>query len=80
LANVLGVAPARRDLLATLPKDSFSPVFYSSALFAKSWLDPSPKDTDDIFRRMIDGILSNNADLGSAIANASSRLNLLLAK
>lgn len=80
LANVLGVAPARRDLLATLPKDSFSPVFYSSALFAKSWLDPSPKDTDDIFRRMIDGILSNNADLGSAISNASSRLNLLLAK
>jgi ABC-type glycerol-3-phosphate transport system substrate-binding protein len=80
LANMLGVAPARRDLLAIKPNDSFSPVFYNSALFAKSWLDPSPKDTDDIFRRMIDGILSNNADLGSAISNASSRLNLLLAK
>lgn len=73
-----GVAPARRNLLRNKPADAFSPVFYDSALFAKSWLDPSKKDTDDIFRRMIDGVLSNNMTVERAIPDASAKLDLLL--
>jgi ABC-type glycerol-3-phosphate transport system substrate-binding protein len=80
LAIALGVAPARRDLLSIKPQDSYSPTFYDSALFARSWLDPSPTDTDDIFSRMIDGVLSNNMSVESAITDASSKLGLLLLK
>ena len=72
------VAPARRDLLANKPTDGYSPTFYSSALYAKSWLDPSPENTDGIFRRMIDSVLSNSLTAAGAIDNAGSQLRLLL--
>lgn len=80
LALALGVAPARRDLLGVKPGDAYFPVFYDSALYAKSWLDPSPKDTDDIFRRMIEEVLSNKMTPEEAISDASAKLSLLLFK
>jgi len=80
LAQSLGVAPARRDLLAQKPADAYSPTFYNSALYARSWLDPSSKGTDDIFRRMVDGVLSNSISPDSAITDANSKLNFLLLK
>lgn len=79
-ANALGVAPARRDLLATLPQDAYSPTFYSSALYSRSWLDPSPENTDNIFRGMVDAVLSNNLSVQAAVRDASSKLGLLLIK
>lgn len=79
-ATATGVAPARRDLLAVKQKDAYSPAFYNSALYAKSWLDPSPKDTNNIFRTMIDSVLSNNMSLADAISDANVKLNLLLLK
>jgi len=79
-ANILGVAPARRDLLAVKPTDAYFPIFYSSALYAKAWLDPSPEDTDSIFRGMIENVLSNRMTTDDAISDANSKLNLLLLK
>ncbi len=78
--DTLGVAPARRDLLATKPTDDYFPAFYSSALYSKSWLDPSPADTDNVFRLMVDSVLSNGKKPKEAVGDASSRLNLLLLK
>jgi ABC-type glycerol-3-phosphate transport system substrate-binding protein len=78
LAKNLKVVPARRDLLAIKQTDAYFPTFYSSALYAKGWLDPSSKDTDDIFRKMINGVSSNNLDVRSAISDASAKLSLLL--
>src|SRR3989338_1981945 len=77
-ALATGVAPARRDLLQIKPENAYSPIFYNSALFAKSWLDPSPKNTDDIWRRMVDGVLSNSMSVENAIQDANSKLDLLL--
>jgi len=74
------LVPARRDLLTKKQSDAFSPIFYSSALYARSWLDPSPSDTDDIFRNMIDGVLSNNRTPAEAVADGSAKLNLLLVR
>ena len=76
----LGIAPARKDLLATPLKDAYSPTFYSSALFARSWLDPSPRDTDNIFRSMVDAVLSNSLSSSDAVRDANSKLSLLLVK
>jgi multiple sugar transport system substrate-binding protein len=80
IALVTGVAPARRDLLAIKPTDAYSPIFYSSALYAKSWLDPSPNDTNNIFSGMINNVLSGNLSVGDAIKDANSKMNLLLFK
>lgn len=77
-AVALNVAPARLDLLADVPGDAYSPVFYSSALYSKSWLDPSPKDTDNIFRSMIDSVNNGYESARGAITTASGRLDLLL--
>lgn len=79
-AKALFLPPARRDLLAQKPLDAYSPFFYDSALYAKSWLDPSPKDTDAIFRSMIEGVLSNTFDPGDAVSDAHSKLNFLLVR
>jgi hypothetical protein len=69
-----------RSLLVDKPKDAYSPTFYDSALFAKSWADPSSKDTDNIFRNMIEDILSNKNSPSGSIADANSRMTLLLLK
>lgn len=72
------LAPARRDLLAIKPADAYNPIFYSSALFAKSWLDPAPEDTDQIWSSMINSVLSNALSVEDAIKDASAKLSLLL--
>ncbi len=78
LAQSLGMVPARRDLLSLKPADAYNPVFYSSALFARSWLDPSKKDTDILFSNMINGVLSNTFESDDAISDATNKLYLLL--
>ena len=77
-AQALGVAPARRDLLAAPPADAFSPIFYNSALYGRSWLDPSPDDTNNIFSVMVNSVLSNSLSKDDAIKDANSKLELLL--
>ncbi len=77
-AAALGIAPARRDLLSIKPTDAYLPAFYDSALYAKSWLDPSPADTDDIFQGMIEKVLSGSMSVQSAVSDASAKLGLLL--
>lgn len=79
-AKVLLLPPARRDLLAIKPLDPYSPTFYNSALFAKSWLDPSPNDTNNIFRGMVEAVLSNTMTPSNAITDASAKLGFLLLK
>ena len=79
-AVATGVAPARRDLLAIKPADAYFPIFYNSALYAKSWLDPSERDTNNIFRNMVERVLSNNLTTENAITDASNKLDLLLFK
>ncbi|MDR3519572.1 MAG: extracellular solute-binding protein [Candidatus Pacebacteria bacterium] len=78
-ATATGTVPARRDLLAVKPtSDAYTPYFYSSALFAKSWLDPSSADTDNIFSGMINAVLSGTLSVGDTIKDADSKMNLLL--
>lgn len=79
-ALTLGTPPARRDLLAKKPTDSFYPTFYDSALFARSWLDPSPVDTNNIFRRMVDNVLSNSLSVEASVRDASNKISNLYLK
>lgn len=77
-ANATMVAPARRDLLNIQPTDAYFPIIYSSALSSKSWIDPSTSGTDNIFKNMIEGVLSNNMTIDEAIGDANAKLDLLL--
>ena len=77
-ASATGVPPARRDLLAIKGTDAYSPIFYDSALYAQTWMDPSPSDTDSIWSSMVDEVLSGNMSTTDAIKDADSKLSLLL--
>jgi len=79
-AVATGEVPARRDLLAIKPTNEYFSIFYNSALYAKGWLDPAPKDTDGIFAGMVNAVISGNMSVGDAIRDANSRMNLLLIK
>jgi len=74
------IPPARRDLLVAKPTDAYTPLFYASALYAKSWLDPDREGTNLIFKNMIEGVLSNSLSPENAISDADGKLNLLLLK
>lgn len=78
LSFALSVAPARRDLLSSKPVDAYTPIFYDSALYAKSWIDPSPLDTLAIFKGMVENVLSGNLSTNQAIQDASAKMSLLL--
>jgi multiple sugar transport system substrate-binding protein len=77
-ANSQGLVPARRDLLAVNLTDAYFPIFYSSALYAKSWLDPEPIQTNNIFSKMVDNVLSNTLTSQEAIKDITQKINLLL--
>ncbi len=70
--------PIRRDLLGTIPSDTFNSVSFSSALWSKGWLDPDYKQTKTLFREMIDAINSGWMTSGSAINNMNTKLVYLL--
>ncbi|KKQ35665.1 MAG: Extracellular solute-binding protein family 1 [Candidatus Nomurabacteria bacterium GW2011_GWB1_37_5] len=79
LAKALSLSPARRDLLASIPATPFYlGTFYKSALISKSWIDPKPTETDNIFKNMIENILSGRFVISQSIQNAQDQLNILV--
>lgn len=64
-------APVRRDILQKGHQFPAFSVFYQSALQARTWYDPAPERTDEIFRSMIESTLGDregNAVVGEAYA------------
>ena len=81
LADAISLPPARRDLLAVSPKDPVQSVFYSSAIMSKSWLDPSPPGSDQIFQDMTESVLSGVNSESQAVRIAGQKMdNLILGK
>jgi ABC-type glycerol-3-phosphate transport system substrate-binding protein len=76
-ASISGLAPARRDLLATPPNDPYSPIVYSSALFASGWLDPDRIKTDTIFKDMANAVTTGSLRPSEAVTKARQELDLL---
>lgn len=79
-SKVLKLPSARRDLLKERPIDAYQVVFYDSAIRSKAWLDPEPKETDRIFRNMIESITSGRMRTAEAINTANREISNLLSK
>ena len=78
-SQALNIPPARRDLLSQEALDDpFTPVFNRSALSVQSWLDPSPSQTDTIFREMVEGVLIGGSTEGSLVRDARDRMQALV--
>jgi ABC-type glycerol-3-phosphate transport system substrate-binding protein len=78
IADALGLPPVRRDLITPVPNDANKEAFMQSALLARGWLDPDPKKTDELFRSMVESVLSGQYGPSEAVANAAMALQRML--
>ena len=78
-ASILGVAPARKDLLSK-PNlaDAFESAIFDSAVIARSWLDPDKQKTDIIFSDMINSVVSGQKRVSDSVSIADRELSNLL--
>lgn len=78
LSNYLSLPLTLRTVLAERPKDPYLFTFYNSAIIAKSWRDPSPIETNKIFKNMIEGILSNKYGVEESLSRTGEQINSLI--
>ena len=76
-AQVYGIPSARRDLLNAATKGSSS-LAARMAIIARSWEDPDPAQTDDVFRAMIENTTSGALLINEAISRADQQLVRIL--
>ncbi len=76
IADGYGFAPVNRALFEGSITDPFMKVIYQSALISRGWLDPSPKESGEIFRKMVEEATSG-ARLKNVIIDAVYELEAL---
>lgn len=76
LSESLGLAPAHRSLLSESPADPVRQSAYRAALIARGWLDPGPAKSSDVFRQMIEDVVSGRTAIGSVTSDTGRRLEL----
>jgi ABC-type glycerol-3-phosphate transport system substrate-binding protein len=77
LSNLTNLPPVHRKLLAKSPSDLYQSVFYTSAIWARSFLDPNPKATDLIFEELVDSVVSGRERGASALNKADGEITNL---
>jgi ABC-type glycerol-3-phosphate transport system substrate-binding protein len=77
LASGLEMSSVQRSVIAQGDGNPFRNIILQSALIARSWLDPKPSASDDVFMQMVEDIISNRARIGEAIGDAIDRLSLI---
>ena len=77
----LALVPVRRDVLAVKPtNDAYTGFLYDAALVQRSWLDPDPATTSQVFNTLISDISSSTLSTDAALAKASAQLGTLSAQ
>lgn len=76
-AQAFGIVSARREVLAQAGQGTFD-LYQKQALNVRSWEDPHPKETNEIFRAMIESVTSGSAKLTEAILRAEQAMRQLL--
>lgn len=78
VSNVTGLPSTRRDLLSVKTPDPYGSIFNNAALMSRAWLDPSPRETEEIFQNMIEGVSSGRYRISEVIQRANSELDRLI--
>jgi ABC-type glycerol-3-phosphate transport system substrate-binding protein len=78
LASGRGLPSVRRDAAQDTTGNAVAAVFAQSALMARGWADPSPRETDTLFETMIESVSSGRSTPAEAVSNASRLLEQLL--
>ena len=78
LSQALGLPSARRDVLAEKTSGGLDDLFNRQAILVRSWIDPDPEKTEDIFRDMIQSVTSGAAKLSEAIQRADQAMTQII--
>ncbi len=76
IAERLALAPASRTLIAAGASDPHRQIVLDAALIARSWLDPNPASSDNIFTQMVSDVVSGRQKVANAVVDAIRRLEL----
>lgn len=79
-SDSLSLPPVKRILLTKGSTDPFISIFYSEAPITRSWIDPNPSETNKIFIKLLNSVLSKSTGISQVIANAKVQLNELIKK
>jgi ABC-type glycerol-3-phosphate transport system substrate-binding protein len=77
LTRSLGLTPVHRVLYGGVGGSVYSQVLEQSALIARGWLDPSPIETDGVFKRMIEATVAGQSEIERIISDATYDLETL---
>ncbi|MFZ2522469.1 MAG: extracellular solute-binding protein [Minisyncoccia bacterium] len=78
IGGITNLPPVRRDMLSVKPPEAHMQVFYDSALISRSWIDPEPQATSNLFRDMIESITSGRSRASDALNRAETELTALI--
>lgn len=77
-ARAFGFGPVYRASHATGESDPVRTNIRRASLIARGWLDPNPSGSDNVFRQMVEDVVSGRLDINQAIGDAETRLKQLL--
>ena len=77
---VKGLVPARRDVQVDTSGNAAAAAFAHSALIARGWLDPNPAATEELFKQMVESVLSGGSTPTQAIFDAAQELDRLFGR
>ncbi len=77
LSELTNLPPVRRELLTERPADPYMDIFYRAAIQAKSWYDPDPQGSDEIFADMIESITTGKKKVTNALSETAEKLDRL---
>lgn len=77
VARLLKVTPVLRSLYGQANDNLYGKIFEESALICRGWLDPAPKETKGVFKKMVEEVTFGRGDAVSAISEATVSLDEL---
>lgn len=77
-AAQFNLPPVRRDLLTKRPTDAAMSVFFDSAIWSRTWLDPKPEESDNAFKLMVESVSSGRSTIDFAMLYLNSALETAL--
>jgi len=72
------LAPVRKDVISLGITDPIKDVGYKSALISRGWIDPDYEVTDEIFKNMIENIVTGKLQSKEALVNAGIEIKNLI--
>lgn len=80
LVGPSGYAPMRRDLIGGGSSDPWNAVFYDASLNSRSWIDPDDTATTELFKMMVEQVISGLSNAEDAISSADNELRRIINK